>query len=417
MDASGTLCPPGIHTITLPAAPTIVTDPASASSLSGHTGGGNGKEQEKKKKKKGKEREEEGEENGGDKPGAGAAYTCYPPYTLQDAQTGETLVPQPRGAHAACALRGRYLLVHGGRGTDGAPVEEGNCIWQWDCDALTWAKLRGTSQLGVDLAPGRWGHWLFADDEQGFLVMVGGKTKDGGGGGESEMEVWMYDLHAAAWTILPRVPARPLAAAYAEGKIYVISGGEGEEATGDAKLGGTVHFMDMRKSPTEREKPDALVWQGIQFPANPLTPGPQPRTGGALVPLKTGHGRTYLVYMFGSSDEEDGKGKREYYSDIWTLQLPARAHSAAALKDKIREKLPRFESGEFRWAEAEIIPAEQIAAGGKVHPGPRGYFAADACLNGHGVMLWGGINAKGEVEGDGWVLRLAHGYADNDRYE
>ncbi|AEO59758.1 hypothetical protein MYCTH_2030078, partial [Thermothelomyces thermophilus ATCC 42464] len=382
-DASGALCPPGIHTITLPAAPT----------------------------------QEEGEEGG--EPDAGAAYTCYPPYTLQDASTGETLVPQPRAGHAACARGGRYLLVQGGRGADGRPVEEGNCIWQWDCEGLSWAKLRGPSQLGVEMAPGRWGHWMFADEDQGFLVMVGGKTRDDGGGdgGGSEREAWMYDLHAAAWTTLPRLTARPLAAAYAAGKIYIISSGEGDIAPGDAKLGGMVHFLDMRESPTEREKPGALAWQSVRFPANPLAPGPQPRAGGALVPLRTGHGRVYLVYLFGCSDEGGRKGEKEYYSDIWTLQLPAQTRSAAAVKDKIREKLPRFESGEFRWAEAEIVPTEQIAAGGKVHPGPRGLFAADACLDGHGVMLWGGINAKGEAEGDGWVLRLAHGYADSDRYE
>ncbi|KAL2163292.1 hypothetical protein VTH06DRAFT_5348 [Thermothelomyces fergusii] len=364
-DASGALCPPAIHTITLPAAPRVATDPASAASLSDR---GTATSTTTVTTNNRKEQKEGGAESGGE-PGAGPAYTCYPPYTLQDATTGETLVPRARAGHAACARGGgRYLLVHGGRGAGGAPVEEANCVWQWDCDALSWARLRGdASQLGARMAPARWGHWLFADEDQAFLVMVGGKTGDGGEE-SSEREVWMYDFHAAAWATLPRLPARPLAAAYVAGKVYAISSGGGEEdaAAGEAGLGGMVHFLDMRQSPAEREKADALVWQSVRFPATPLAPGPQPRAGGALVPLKTGHGRTYLVYMFGCSDEEGGKGReKEYYSDIWTLQLPSPARSAAAVKDKIREKLPRLESGEFRWAEAEIVPTEQMTAGGK----------------------------------------------------
>jgi hypothetical protein len=221
----------------------------------------------------------------------------------------------------------------------------------------------------------------------------------------------MYDLHSMVWTELPRMPATPLAAAYAAGKVYIIS----RDGDGDAGLGGVVHYLDMKDSATERARPDGLVWESVSFPANPLAPGPKPRAGGALVPLSTGHGREYLVYLFGCSEGEGAA--KEYFSDIWTLQLPAHGRSAAAIKDKIREKLPRMESGEFRWAEAEIVPTEQITGEGKMHPGPRGLFAADSCLDGQGIVLWGGVNAKGEEEGDGWVLRLAHGYADNDRWE
>jgi hypothetical protein len=258
---------------------------------------------------------------------------------------------------------------------------------------------------------------MFADGGQGFLVVVGGRTKtagdgDGDGDGEEEVEreAWMYDFHAMVWTALPRLPARPLAAAYVGGRVYIIgSGGQGS-----ARLSGVVHYLDMRDSTTEREKPGALVWESVTFPANPLAPGPAPREGGALVPLTTGHGREYLVYLFGCSDNEGGG---RYYSDIWTLQVPSRGRTAAAAKDKIRNKLPGMESGEFRWAEAEIIPTEQMTEEGKVHPGPRALFGADKCLDGQGVVLWGGANAKGETEGDGWLLRLAHGYADNDRWE
>jgi hypothetical protein len=177
-----------------------------------------------------------------------------------------------------------------------------------------------------------------------------------------------------------------------------------------------VHFLDMKGSTVERENPGAVVWETVAFPANPLAPGPRPRAGGALVPLTTGYGREYLVYMFGCSEEGNGREK-EFYSDVWTLQLPTHGRNPAAVKDKIREKLPGMESGELKWAEAEIVPTEQMTQEGKVHPGPRGLFGADSCLDGNGVVLGGGRNAKGETEGDGWILRLAHGYADNDRWE
>lgn len=322
-------------------------------------------------------------------------------------------MPAPRAGHAACGWGDRYVLVHGGFGADGEAVEEGGCVWRWDCEGLRWGKLRGDSQLGVGMRS-RGGHWMVGDGGQGFLVVVGGRSTTGGGAGDGEgvgREAWMYDLHSMVWTELPSMPAVPLAAAYAAGRVYIIS----RDGDGDAGLGGVVHYLDMKDSETERARPGALVWESVSFPANPLAPGPKPRAGGALVPLSTGHGRVYLVYLFGCS-EGDG-AEKEYFSDIWTLQLPAHGRSAAAIKDKIREKLPRMDSGEFRWAEAEIVPTEQITGEGKMHPGPRGLFAADSCLDGQGIVLWGGMNAKGEEEGDGWVLRLAHGYADNDRWE
>lgn len=44
-------------------------------------------------------------------------------------------------------------------------------------------------------------------------------------------------------------------------------------------------------------------------------------------------------------------------------------------------------------------------ASAKSHPGPRAYFGA-AALDGSRILLWGGVSAKEEWEGDGWVIDL-----------
>ncbi|KAK3496376.1 hypothetical protein B0T13DRAFT_435441 [Neurospora crassa] len=350
--------------------------------------------------------------------GAEKIHDHFPAFPLIEAKTGETYIPAPRTKHAACAW-GNSVVVHGGCDEHGNPIEEDNCLWLWDTEHMKWTKLQGETQLGVKLVP-RYGHHIFVDDKQNFLILHGGHTSSSGG---SETETWLYSFDRNAWTTLPKSPFPPLAAAYADTTLYTIS------ASPDSpNLSGTINHLDLLKSTTEREKPGALTWQSITYPINPLTPGPQPRVGGALVPIHTGYGRSYLIYMFGISSDAVGESdtsspeEEKYYADIWSLQLPSHGFTGAAAKDVIRDKLmPKgVESGKFSWAEAELVPTQQkmeAAAEGKVHPGPRGLLAASGCVDGKGVVLWGGVNPKGEKEADGWVLGLAYGYADEDRFE
>ena len=281
------------------------------------------------------------------------------------------------------------------------------------------------------MAP-RYGHHIFVDPLQDFLILHSGHTRpelqkpsDPGSVAVSlstpdqttTTETWLYDFSSQSWTSLPHSPATPVAAAYSDTTLYTIS-----RSADSSALSGAVHYLRMLPSATERQKPGALAWQTVDYPANPLTPGPRPREGGALIPLHTGHGRSYLIYMFGCADSkqqqrQDDGSDVPFYSDIWSLQLPSYGFTAAAAKDKILGKLPGLDSGEFSWPEAEIGPTEQMQSDGKVHPGPRALFGADVCLDGKGVIMWGGVNAKGEKEADGWFVGLAYGYADNDRYE
>ncbi|KAK1472887.1 kelch domain-containing protein [Colletotrichum abscissum] len=203
----------------------------------------------------------------------------------------------------------------------------------------------------------------------------------------------MYNFDTLAWTALPPSPQPPLAATFVDNVLYTIGA--------DSNMSGAIHYMDLKSNAEDREKPDALQWKTINFPTNPLTPGPRPREGGALVPVDTGLGRHYLVYMFGTNSTS---AEKDFYTDIWALQLPTHGFSAAAVKDAIRDKLPRVDSGEFSWAEVELIPTEEVKTEGKAHPGPRGYFGADAA-DGKSLVFWGGVSALGK-EGDGWLLQV-----------
>ncbi|KAK4176840.1 hypothetical protein QBC36DRAFT_237971 [Triangularia setosa] len=359
VDTSGNLCPPTMHAIALPQAKSQ-TDPLTSKFTS---------------------------------------QVEYPPFPTKDISTGELNVPSPRKNHAACARGNRYVLIHGGEDASGNLIDEGNVIWQWDSETLAWTKLRGATQLYKTMAS-RSGHSIFVDDKQGFLVSLGGSNDT------TCRAVWFYDFNQAVWTTLPDLPSPHEllnAAAYSGNTLYALAK--------DASDPNTVSLLSLYlyDNATDREKP--LPWQTHAFTAH--SPCPQPRVGGALVPIATGYGREYLVYMLGLPSDSS----RRFQADIWTLQLPSRGITGAKVKDYVREKLPKMKSGELTWAEVELMPMEQMEQQGKVHPGPRGRFGVDGCLGGKGVVFWGGENPKGEREGDGWIVRLAGGYEDYDRRE
>lgn len=286
-------------------------------------------------------------------------------------------------------------MIHGGSDEQGHPIEEDACLWLWDSETLRWAKIHAATQIGKTLQP-RHAHHIFVHEKQEFLVLTGGETSSG-----PSAEVWLYDFDAVAWTQLPSCPATPSSSALVQDTLYSLSN--------DSELGGSVHHLRLGANATERAKPDALAWDTYEFPANPLVPGPKCRIGGALVPIATGYGRKYLLYLLGQTAAAVGGKESEqhpFQSDVWSLQLPSQGFNAANIKDVIRDKLPgSMESGAFSWAEVDMLPTEQTEQAGKVHPGPRGFFGASPSQDGKGVVFWGGLNAKGEKEGDGWYLQ------------
>lgn len=323
-----------------------------------------------------------------------AEYACYPAFPVKEDSTGDLIVPAPRKGHAACA-RGKYVVIQGGSGESGTPIDGGACIWLWDSETLRWAKIHAATQLGASLAP-RDGHSVFVDEKQDFLVLHGGRTAAGQTG-----ETWLYDFNAVAWTQLPACPVAPSSSAFVDDTLYSISS--------ESELSGAIHTLRLGANSTERSKPDALKWEKVEFPSNPLAaPGPKARVGGALVPISTGYGRYYLAYLFGRAKIPGKENEQHpFCSDVWALQIPSHGFTAASVKDVIRDKLPgSIESGVYSWAEIEIVPVEQVEHEGKVHPGPRGFFGASPYLGGKGVVLWGGVSADGAQEADGWLLKI-----------
>ena len=373
------------------------------------------------------------------------AHTCYPPFTLQDPSTGEVLVPAPRSGHATCARGGHRVLLHGGKGVVSEPATEareeeagykedadqtrelkplttdGNCIWQWNHNTLSWSKFPGDiTPLGQGEMKPRYGHWLFwgkddrglddqlpASDEESkgeYLILVGGQTDSNRDEDAGVLkEVWLYEFDRGAWSPLPSAPAPPVAAALVNRTVYIISNNTPEKGSDTIS---TIHYLPLHRSAVEREKADALAWHTVSIP--PGSPSPRPRTGAYLAPIQIDNGREYLIYLFGLAVSPSAK-RWDFCPDVWAFQLPLHRRlsaATAAVKDKIKDVIPGEGSGEFKWNEAEVVPAELITEEGKVHPGSREFFGADSCLNGRGVVLWGGVNALGEREGDGWVLRV-----------
>ncbi|KAK5115544.1 hypothetical protein LTR62_001203 [Meristemomyces frigidus] len=326
-------------------------------------------------------------------------------------------VPAPRQKHAACGFN-VCIAVFGGVDQNGQVIDEQH-VWLYNTGKSAWETLRPKDASAL-LPSARSEAKLF--DHRNNLVLYGGKSKNG----EGLHDVWLFNYVQSAWHQLPDAPVSSDAAALTNGMLHIISNGD--------RMGSDLHLLPL--NPTR--DPSEQKWHTVPFPSNPLTPGPQTRSAAGLVPVTTGYGRHYLIYLFGvrpkktllnlagSTEPAAGASEKEeeqplYWSDIWTYQLPSSPHEAkftanimeavkpAKIKDSIRSALG-YDTGGHSWTETEVLPPSEVdldASTGKVHPGPRGNFACDVMEDGKSIVLWGGINAKGEKEGDGWVVKLS----------
>ncbi|KAK6203802.1 hypothetical protein LQW54_008716 [Pestalotiopsis sp. IQ-011] len=324
-----------------------------------------------------------------------------PDYHLIPAITFETgtQVPKPRTGHAACAL-GERLVIFGGLDENGKVLDE-TTVWLYDPLRSAWEAVSAESSTMTPAA--RSGAAIFPHGED--LLLYGGNDEHG----NSLTDVWIFVFSNKTWARLPDAPVSTTSAAYAEGSLYLIAATD--------SLSSALHHLEVD---VQGDEPPA--WDAVQFPTNPLIPGPRPRENGGLLHVTTGFGRSYLLYFLGDRQPEKAaeaqSGPPLQWSDIWTLQLPASPLSAqgtttiseaikpAKIKDAIRSRFGA-DTGTFSWAEVEVKPPGDLPEPeGKVHPGPRSSFGCAVLANKRDVALWGGINAKGEREGDGWIIHL-----------
>ena len=321
-------------------------------------------------------------------------------------------VPTLRKGHAACALN-ICVAIFGGISEAGETVDESGTVWLFNTAESRWETLEASNP---DIIPKpRSGAHLF--EHQNSLVLYGGSDATGA----PLSDVWHFDYVTKAWSQMPNAPVSTSNAALSDGVLCLLSGTD--------SMGGDLHYLPLRSNSDAGPS-----WHTVPFPTNPLTPGPSPRAAAGLLPVSTGYGRQYLLYFFGARVSTGGATVQDtastqpieepkdapppFLSDMWTYQLPSsdpevkvttnlyEAIKPAKIKDKIRGALG-IDDGKHSWAEVEVLPpSDLVVPEGKVHPGPRSSFACDVMEDGRSVVIWGGINPKGEREGDGWIIKL-----------
>ncbi|KAI1499218.1 hypothetical protein F5X99DRAFT_420032 [Biscogniauxia marginata] len=305
-------------------------------------------------------------------------YQVFPPIATEEGKE----IPAPRTEHAACAL-GSRVAVHGGCDETGRLVDEGSRIWLYDTETSTWDVLEPSGHLERS-PPSRSKGRLLAHD--GNLILYGGFDSSG----SPLTDVWRFDCFTKVWNQLPHAPVATSSAAIAGDTLYII-------ATSDTNVSNDCHSLEIKLYS------EPLTWRTFSFPTHPLAPGPRSRENGGLVPVTTGYGRNYLLYFFGDRQGNLPSSDLEVKASVNV----AEAIKPAKIKDQIRSKLGT-DTGLSSWAEVEVqAPGDLQEQEGKAHPGPRSSFGYDVVAEEAKVVIWGGINAKGEPEGDGWIIELA----------
>lgn len=358
-------------------------------------------------------------------------------------------VPGQRLGHTACAI-GERIYLFGGKGEEDKPIEEMGRIWVFDTNTLGWSYIDPSNDATIPQGrffhgaatsehplpnknasekatygeqitstiskiPSLIGKGSSPQEPHGSLIISGGFSS----ATDVLNDTYVFNIITRIWTALPPTPSTspyPPSLALTHNRLYLISS--------SSSLGSEIHYLPFNASTYSDARGAGEVgltttqdaWTTLSFPTNPLTPGPRPRKGAGLIPVTTGNGREYLLYIFGErasppTDPQEATPSDEdpvFWSDMWSYQVPAQNLTAAGIKDSARTAMG-IDTGEGSWAEVGVVTVTEGETEGKSHPGPRGWFASSAVgrdIEGGGVVVWGGVNGKGEVEGDGWVVNV-----------
>ncbi|KAJ4294108.1 hypothetical protein N0V90_007798 [Kalmusia sp. IMI 367209] len=263
-------------------------------------------------------------------------YQLIPAIAENDVQGGK--VPRGRTKHAACAFQGGVVVYAGMSSVSGEPVDQGE-IWHFNPEERTWATFSALSNSANEQRFNPENEVRIFPYSDSLVILTGTETE-----GTTTIQRCMPNSTSDSQIILPHPPtsASPSNASVHDGHLYLIS-------TSDP-MSSQLYILPL----DTKEGEPAPKWTTLTFPTNPLVPGPRARHAGALLPISTGYGRNYLIYLLGARSEppsstantttskfieqdlrsptsdkiqpEQEKAEQEkptQWSDTWTLQLPS----------------------------------------------------------------------------------------------
>jgi hypothetical protein len=351
-----------------------------------------------------------------------ADYTSLPAKPVH--ADGE--VPAGRKGHTAVVI-GDNIYVFGG---DGVAPENGR-VWVYNTPSNAWSYLNPSP--GTLFPSHRYGHAAASsihpgpkdityqerapqqpadpaknvpepadDDSWGTIFVVGGRDTERG---ELVNDALAFDIRTRTWSNVPNPPGQPregASLAIAGDRLYRF-GGKGAGAF----TSGTIEYVDASPVWKHAEGGTTPLASGWSWEEVPHAEGeaPSARSGAALVGLTTGQGRHYLLAVGGQGESST------FLDDMWAFQLPSEGWSAAAMKDQTRHSLKR-DTHEAKWVEVHYTfvdtKDEEMPRERNKGLGVRGHFAAarGTEVDGSTLVVWGGVDDKGRVLGDGWVVTV-----------
>jgi len=355
-------------------------------------------------------------------------------------------IPAPRKGHSAVVI-GDSIYIFGGEGV----ADEKGRVWAFDTVAKAWSYLdpapdaphpshRTLHAAASSELPGPKGT-VFKErapqqpadpanvvpepperDSWGTMFVCGGRRVEGE---EMLTDGLAFDVRTRSWSNIPTPPGPPrvgASMAVVGSRLYRFGGHSGE-----SYIGGRVEWLDVGSVWQHAESgttalQSGWVWEEIAYQEGE---GPQPRSGAGLVGVTTGQGRKYLLAIGGEgkaplSLEVSGKDvaadeSSTCFDDIWAFQLPPESMTGASVKDAARHAI-KMDVKQAKWAEVQYHYLDASGEEEKEIPGEprmkgmglRKAFAAakGTEVDGASVVVWGGVDEKGQVLNDGWLITV-----------
>lgn len=262
------------------------------------------------------------------------------------------------------------------------PLEESSCLHRFDPSDSTWTRLQPSLDAHAPGPVARSYHCSAASTSHIFVhagCPASGRLND----------TWAYDISSNAWTQLSDAPGDPRGGAsivWFGNRLWRFGGFNGK-----TEVGGGIDYLDLGLPDSENFQETQSQWGTVSFGAVSglgrdasetlkqsgdrlgLGPGPGARSVCGIHPDPRG-GRLLTLFGEGNPSPTGGHDAAgNFWGDVWAFNL-----------------------GTFKW--------EEVEQGDEDRPGERGWFASAEAAE--GVVLWGGLNAKNERMGDGWVLSV-----------